>query len=288
MTFISYAQNFEDVLLWRALKHVEHGFYIDVGAFDPELDSVTKAFYDRGWRGVNIEPNPQFHGRLQDRRPNDQNLCRAVGGHEGREVLCLLGNPGMSTLDEAITKQHEQSGWALTRQEVPVTTLAKIWEECVPPGQAVHFLKVDVEGLEEAVLQGNNWIDHRPWIVVVEATLPMSQTESHGKWEPILLSANYRFAYADGLNRFYVAEEHSELMPAFQYPPNVWDEFLLSGQVMAEARASEAEAKAQQAEAKAQQAEAALSAVYNSTSWRLTVPLRRIRSMFLRHCKKLI
>ena len=27
--FISYAQNFEDVMLWRALKHVEKGFYID-------------------------------------------------------------------------------------------------------------------------------------------------------------------------------------------------------------------------------------------------------------------
>ena len=56
MTFISYAQNYEDVMLWRALQHVENGFYVDVGANDPTVDSVTKAFYDRGWRGLNIEP----------------------------------------------------------------------------------------------------------------------------------------------------------------------------------------------------------------------------------------
>jgi chemotaxis protein histidine kinase CheA len=49
----------------------------------------------------------------------------------------------------------------------------------------------------------------------------------------------------------------------------------------AEAKAQQAEAKAQQAEAKAQQAEAAstqalmqLQAVYTSTSWRITAPLR--------------
>ena len=41
MTFISYAQNYEDVILWRALRDVERGFYVDVGAADPQVDSVT-------------------------------------------------------------------------------------------------------------------------------------------------------------------------------------------------------------------------------------------------------
>ncbi len=36
--FISHAQNFEDVILWRALKHVQNGFYIDVGAQDPVIE----------------------------------------------------------------------------------------------------------------------------------------------------------------------------------------------------------------------------------------------------------
>jgi len=60
MTFVSYAQNYEDVMLWRALKHIENGFYIDVGAAWPSEHSVTKLFYDEGWRGINIEPNLEF------------------------------------------------------------------------------------------------------------------------------------------------------------------------------------------------------------------------------------
>jgi hypothetical protein len=116
-------------------------------------------------------------------------------------------------------------------------------------------LKVDVEGYEEAVLRGNDWVTYRPWVVVVEATLPMTQVESYYEWEPILFNAGYKFAYADGLNRFYVANEHAELLDSFKYPPNVFDGFLLNAHQEAEIKAQQAETKAQQAETKAQQAE---------------------------------
>jgi hypothetical protein len=54
---VSYAQNYEDILLGRALRKSE-GFYIDVGANHPVFHSVTKLFHDRGWRGINVEPSP--------------------------------------------------------------------------------------------------------------------------------------------------------------------------------------------------------------------------------------
>ena len=66
---ISYAQNFEDVMLERAFANVEAGFWIDVGAWDPDVDSVTRHFSDRGWRGVNCEPNPHYFNLYRDRRP---------------------------------------------------------------------------------------------------------------------------------------------------------------------------------------------------------------------------
>ena len=47
MPLISYSQNFEDAMLWRALSEVKGGFYIDVGAWDPDRDSVTLAFYEQ-------------------------------------------------------------------------------------------------------------------------------------------------------------------------------------------------------------------------------------------------
>jgi FkbM family methyltransferase len=243
---ISYAQNFEDVMLWRALNHIKYGFYIDVGAWSPDIDSVTRIFYEHGWNGVNVEPNPEFNGQLRERRPRDQNLCVAIGDHEGSLTMNFMDNPGLSTLDDAIATQHKNAGWHLERSSVQVTTLSTLWQQYVSAGQDVHFLKVDVEGFEKAVLLGNDWTNNRPWIVVLEATLPMSQIESHTDWEQILFATNYQFVYADGLNRFYVADEHGELVSAFKYPPNVFDGFVLASQVNADTRAQQAEDRANQ------------------------------------------
>lgn len=265
-------------MLWRLLKHIDQGYYIDIGAAWPNEHSITKAFYDHGWHGINVEPNPVFFHQLEESRPRDQNLCLAVSDSEGSMVMNFLEGTGLSTLDDAIAEKHQKAGWNLERHEVQVTTLKSLWHQYVPVGQAVHFLKVDVEGLEEAVLRCNDWLNNRPWIVVVESTLPMSQVESFESWEPILLASNYLFAYADGLNRFYLARERTELLPAFKYPPNVFDDYVLSRIEVAETRATTAEARAQQANMM-------LDAIYASRSWRITEPLRAVLSFIRKYGK---
>jgi FkbM family methyltransferase len=227
MSFISYAQNYEDVMLWRALKNIENGFYIDVGAAWPDEDSVTKAFYDRGWRGINIEPNPSHYASLKIQRPRDINLKVAAGDKADTMSMNFLGESGLSTLIEEIANQHQASGWKITQKTVTVQTLQSICESYISAGQVIHFLKIDVEGFEAEVLRGHDWIKYRPWIVLVEATSPMTQRESYEAWEPILKKADYIFAYADGLNRYYVSQEKAtDFLKVLQYPPNVFDSYI--------------------------------------------------------------
>ena len=76
---ISFAQNFEDVMLYRVFRGQPTGFYIDVGAADPTHRSVTRLFYDLGWRGINIEPRQMFFEELQHARPRDINLDCGAG-----------------------------------------------------------------------------------------------------------------------------------------------------------------------------------------------------------------
>lgn len=240
MSFISYAQNYEDVMLWRALKHVQNGFYIDVGANDPVEDSVTKAFYDRGWRGINIEPLASHHQDLSVARSDDINLRCAVGSKRGKVRIWECDVRGWATASPQVIKKHEQDGHKGIFHSVSLVRLADICEQHVT--NEIHFLKIDVEGLEEDVLKGMNFKKFRPWIVLIEATRPNSTEEIHLSWEELILSENYVLAYADGLNRFYVSKEQaSSLIDALRYPPNVFDGYMRVQQLESELRAQRAE-----------------------------------------------
>jgi FkbM family methyltransferase len=228
MSFISYAQNFEDVMLWRALKHVQNGFYVDVGAQHPIIDSVSKAFYEHGWRGIHFEPVPKYAELLRNDRPDETVFQVALSETDGTLELNIFPDTGISTAVNAIAECHRiEHGIEYERMQVPVLTLKSALNSI--KDRDVHWLKIDVEGFEEKVLKGWDSQILRPWIIVVEATMPNSSITNYEAWESIIISANYKFVYFDGLNRFYVAEEHSELNDSFLSPPNVFDGVRLSG-----------------------------------------------------------
>lgn len=227
MPIISYAQNFEDVMLWRALRHIENGFYVDVGANDPVIDSVTNLFYVNGWSGINVEPLRKHFKMLVESRPRDINLNVALSDTEGELEIWESEVRGWATLDKSVAEQHELNGFTGDWTKTSVRTLKNILDENLPEELTeIHFLKIDVEGVEESVVRGNDWLKFRPWIVVVESTKPNSQQESYENWEQIILDRNYEFVYFDGLNRFYVCQEHNYLAASFLTPPNVFDEFI--------------------------------------------------------------
>ena len=166
--FISYAQNFEDVMLWRAFKTVSCGFYVDVGACDPTSDSLTKAFYARGWRGINIEPDRAFFEKLVSERPEDVNLRIAVSAAKGVATFYEISRRGLSTLRPELVGLHQAAGYEVRPVEIETDTLAAICEGHAR--EPIHFLKIDVEGSERDVLAGMDFHRWRPWVVVVEAT----------------------------------------------------------------------------------------------------------------------
>jgi FkbM family methyltransferase len=241
MTFISYAQNGEDVILWRALQHVENGFYIDVGAWDPLDDSVTHAFYERGWSGINIEPSREYYERCVQQRSRDINLNVALGAVPGVVRFMNVNETGLSSTVEASAAAAAARGWAVQSRDVPALTLKDVCASFSPP--EIHFLKIDVEGGELAVLQGADFNRFRPWIVVVEATLPNSRERSDSEWEPILLQAGYHRVLFDGLNLYFVAEEHQELAQHLTSGACTLDNFRSINAVRSEERASQLEAQ---------------------------------------------
>lgn len=226
MTFISYAQNFEDVLLNRVFKHKRNGFYIDVGALHPSFCSVTKAFYDLGWSGINIEPIKECYNLFEQERQRDINLNIALSNSEGYlEFFQVVGQPGNSTLNKEIAYEiANEKGLDVYQHTVFVKTLAEVCKKYV--NQKIDFLKIDVEGLEEQVILGGDWEIFRPTILVIETTLPGTNVRCENNIPVFLMQKAYQQVFFDGINDYYICEESGYLAKHFSFPINVLDDYI--------------------------------------------------------------
>jgi len=224
---ISYSQNFEDVILGRVFKHVTNGFYIDIGAQDPTRDSTSKHFYDQGWSGINVEPVPQYASRLREKRSRDVVIEKVVTQELNEVDFYIVHDTGLSTASPILASNYTADGRFVEKVLVQTTSLDNILE--LANGKEVHWLKIDVEGSEKSVL--TSWKDSkvRPWVLVIESTEPNSQMSTHLQWEKEVESKDYFYIYGDGLNRFYLHKDFKDLSGSFLYPPNIFDEFVLSG-----------------------------------------------------------
>jgi FkbM family methyltransferase len=211
-----FSQFYEDYILGYVFQGQQTGTYVDVGANDPDKASVTKYFYQRGWRGVNIEPNPDMLALLQKARPEDSNVGVGISDAPGTLTFYRFPTvPGISTFDRAIALDHKQRGFEFQELPIPVTTLNDVLDKNPKVTNGFTFLNVDVEGFEKQVLTGVDLARHPATVILIESTEPDTDIPTYQDWQGILFSSGYLFAMDDGLNRYYVNPSHRGLLSRF-------------------------------------------------------------------------
>ena len=225
----------EDVLLWRVFHETSNGFYIDVGAGDPNHGSVTRWFYVNGWTGVNIEPHPFVFTNLLHWRPRDANLNAGISDQPGTLPFYKAEGHGwgLSSFNQGAAREAEARGFEVETIEVQTRTLADVAERYCSD-RVVDFVKIDVEGYEAAVIRSADWTVFRPRVLCIEAISPTSNTPAFGEWEPPLLAAGYIYVLFDGINNYYVREESMDILSQFncgllwteRWRPAVRDDFV--------------------------------------------------------------
>lgn len=233
---ISFAQNFEDVILARIFRDRLNGFYVDIGAHYPLIDSVTEHFYRNGWRGINIEPLPSAFNELVRVRPLDINLNAAISEVEGEIPFFALD--GFSTLNADVAGRHHKSGLDSQTILVQGRRLDTILAQHSP--KHIDFLKIDVEGAEEGVVRSNDWDRFRPSIILIEMIDPQTQEIRFESWESIIVDAGYDVVHFDGVNRWYWNRDFPSASSNCFLPPNALDHFTSFEQISAEAHAAAA------------------------------------------------
>ncbi|MCA9331804.1 FkbM family methyltransferase [Candidatus Saccharibacteria bacterium] len=206
--FPSYAQYHEDIILAALFKGKKDGFYVDVGANYEEYHSVTKYFYERGWRGINIEPIPRLIKTFNKKRPRDINLNYAVAAKKGTLSFREYPNhDGYSTFSEETKKENEKLGLPHIDYDVKVDSLKNIFTRYKLT--EIDFLKIDVEGFENEVLHSNDWKIFRPKVICIEAN------HRDEDWSKFIISQKYTCIIFDGLNEYYIDNESMVIFDNF-------------------------------------------------------------------------
>jgi FkbM family methyltransferase len=199
----------EDLVLDALIQSVDldqPSFYVDVGAHHPDKLSNTRRFYKRGWRGINIDPNPDGYYAFVRERKRDINLQIAISLEPGQTKLHLYKNaPELNR----ITQSDETAVLSLDGRystssiKVETSTLRDVLSKHAGDVPEIGFMNIDCEGTDIDVLRSGDWNRYRPVIVLIEAW----DTESFRCVNDFLSSAGYEYHLACMGTRFYVRND---------------------------------------------------------------------------------
>lgn len=166
--FNTYSQLGEDIVIDNLLGKKKVGFYVDIGAYDPLRFSNTKRFYNKGWKGINIEPDYNSYQRFLDKRKRDINLNIGIGENPSEMIFYSFRSKPISTFSKESAELFKGYGYVIEKElPVRIDRLDNVLSKHLN-GKSVDFLSIDVEGLDLEVLKSNNWDKFRPTLICVE------------------------------------------------------------------------------------------------------------------------
>lgn len=165
----SYSQIGEDIIIDRLLKNKKRGFYVDVGAYDPMRFSNTLRFYKKGWRGINIEPDPDNYQKFLQARKRDINLNIGISDKKDMLIFYKFFPDTLSTFSKKSAKENLKHKYRLINEsKIQVKKLSGILGNYCKD-KKIDFMSIDTEGFDERVLKGNNWNKFKPKLICVES-----------------------------------------------------------------------------------------------------------------------
>jgi len=207
----------EDIILRKYLSGIENGFYIDIGAHYPIEGSNTFGLYLNGWSGICIDPLPGLNRRYDFWRPRDKFIGAGISSDATQSLNYYYYE---NITDNSTFSPERVETLKLIYGRVPTsvhpvktTTIEYI---CNKYGveDTIHFINIDVEGMELEILKQIFSEGLSPWILCVEEISKTAETISQGEIYSILRENGYIFAARTFLTSIYVKKEDIHMMPS--------------------------------------------------------------------------
>lgn len=176
----SWSQAGEDLSLENILKNFKgEKFYLDIGAHDPNRFSVTRRLYHGGWRGIDIDGNPNYKKKFADFREENEFLNVCVGSRDLYEFTIFTEGAISSTNQDWISKFKSEGAEIEAQVSIPGMKLKDLINLPGVPKQ-IGLINIDIEGADEEALRSiefeNLSIDRFPQWLLLETAPPLSSS----------------------------------------------------------------------------------------------------------------
>jgi len=199
---LSYAQSGEDMILDTIFCNVKNGFYIDIGANNPWVQSNTCFFYKKGWRGINIDALPGTKLIFDKYRSRDINIEAAIDNKERDLQYFMFHSSFYNTFNEAKVEKIKQYSPLRGIKNIKTVPLSMLLQELDIPD--IDFLSCDVEGMDINVLSSNDWEKWRPKIIITEYFHDGIDKIKQNEVYRLLTGHKYIYYCNSATNAFYI------------------------------------------------------------------------------------
>ncbi|MBB4189803.1 FkbM family methyltransferase [Sinorhizobium terangae] len=173
----SYSHAGEDVIvegilaarLCKSQRSWASVFYVEIGANHPISTSSTYLMYQRGARGVLVEPNPELEAMIRTARPEDVLVRSVVLPAPQASATLFIGNAHeLSSVNKTYLESFgDFNGIGGIREQIEVSAIG-INELLAPYANKVDFLSIDCEGLDHDLIKAIDYERIRPAVVQCE------------------------------------------------------------------------------------------------------------------------
>jgi FkbM family methyltransferase len=160
--------------VFRALRINGNINYCDIGANMPWAISNTAKFYlnnDHKYIGVLVEPDPILYSILKCKRSKDKVVNCGIKSNDVDENMLnfYMINPStLNTFSKTEAENYKELGYKIKEiQQVKVININTLLKEYFI-NQQLHFLSIDVEGLDYEILSSLNFNLFRPICICIE------------------------------------------------------------------------------------------------------------------------
>lgn len=200
----SYSQYGEDMILDFIFRDSNKGFYVDVGANNPKIQSNTQFFYEVGWNGINIDALPGSMKVFNRQRSRDINLEIPVFDSEKTLTFFMFKDSMYNTFSEE--KAASVPNTLLGKKELQTKTLSWILDTHLN-NKEIDFLTIDVESVDFNVLKSNDWNKFRPKTVLFELLEHEIKSKEGQKMFDFMHEKGYHFYCNTPKNVFFIEND---------------------------------------------------------------------------------